>query len=576
YIEEPKFCERMTAWYFEGITIAPSPKWMQKILIECGMRPISNVVDITNYVTLETGQPLHAFDFDKMEGGKLIVRRAKNGENLELLDGTRLRLDSRAVVLADVHDALDLGGVKGGKKAEITKETKRVLLTAGNFDSVAIYKASRRFNVSTDASVRFSHGLSEVLPQFGLERGAQLLFELMGALPGKRFDSRVRPFARHIIEFNMDWLNHFLGVDFDRTNVAALLRRLDFKNVGGDRWEVPLIRPDIQTREDVAEEVVRLTGYNIIKPKPPRFNITPSLQDDVIFFKDKVRNSLLNFGVDEIYNHSFISEEDYVRFGFRNVAVELENPVSQEFKYLRPTLASALLENVNHNAKFFQEFKVFEIGKIFSYKGRKVNEQPSLGVIVASKEKETLFNLKGIISHLLKSLGLVDFVFVPAPQNKDGLVSNFTKTYLQPASVLTIESSNKTVGYFGKSTYVPKGWYVSLFEVNLSVLLELVEGEEEYRPLPKYPAVMRDMSLLVDQDIPIGDIMQEIELSNKKLIEDVDLVDEYIDPRWIGKQSLSFRIVFQSDTRTLTSEEVDREIKKVGDLLRHKFNAEIR
>lgn len=574
-IMAPGLCQRMAVWRFDRVKIDPSPKWLQRALLDCGMRPISNVVDITNYVTLETGQPLHAFDFDRMAGGKLIVRRARRGERLELLDGAVLTLDPSAVVLADARSALDLGGIKGGRKAEISEGTKRILLTAGNFDGPAIYRTSRRFNVATDASVRFSHGLSEALPPLGLDRAAELLVKLTGARALGRFDSRMKPFPRHILEFDVAWFARFIGTAVSRSRAAQYLKRLGFTNVERNLWDVPPLRPDIESREDLAEEVARLMGYDQLKARPPRFHLVPAIQDDAITFREKARQLLVTLGFDEIYTHSFVSREKVRVLGAAAGAVELENPVSEEFRYLRPSLVSGLLESVELNAKVFEELKLFEVGRMFWKPKAKVIESTALGIVAASRAGEPYANLKGAVEVLLRGLGVADYHFAPpSQQRRNGLALQLSRRLLDTKATLSLEVDGKVVGYIGKSSRAPKGWNVSLAEVDLGALLHAAEGEAEFRPLPKFPSVMRDLSLFVGPEVRIGDLMQAMQQSNPRLIGDVDLIDEYgLDPE---RRSLTFRVIFQAPDRTLTGDEVDREVVKITSTLEKRFRARVR
>ncbi|MDI6821125.1 MAG: phenylalanine--tRNA ligase subunit beta [Patescibacteria group bacterium] len=566
---DQKLCPRYTACYLEGISIKDSPKWLQDILKDCGLRPINNVVDVMNYVMLEMGQPLHAFDVDKLEGGKLIIRRAKKREEMATIDGVKYSLTPEILVIADAKKPVAIAGIKGGRGPEVSKTTKRIIIEAANFDSVSIYKTSKILGLVTDASVRFSRLLSEELAILGLGRSAYLLEDLFGAKIIDYFDSRKKLLPKHILKFDINKFNKFIGVDLKREEAAVYLRRLGFKNILKDEWEAPILRTDIENHEDVIEEVARLQGFDDLKSRAPRVNLVPALEDDLIILKEKARNALVSLGADEVYNHSFVSRKDLDLMSVKiGDVIELENPISREFQYLRSSLKSGLIVNFGHNSKFFNDFKIFEIGKVFNRNGKRIQEYNSLGILFASKNKETFFALKGVMSSFLKSLGVVDFIF--APENSSKLAP------FKEGSVLKLEVDGSINGYLGKFAGVSKGWHVSILELDFDKLLKSIEGEAEYRPLSKYPAVMRDLSIFVKKSIQIGDVMQEIELSNEKLINDADLVDEYFDSKQGDKQSLTFRIVFQVEDRTLTNEEVDREMDKIISLLKRKFSAQIR
>ncbi|MDI6733880.1 MAG: phenylalanine--tRNA ligase subunit beta [Patescibacteria group bacterium] len=564
-----KLCPRYTACYLEGILIKDSPKWLQDVLIDCGLRPINNVVDIMNYVMLEMGQPLHAFDVDKLEGGKIIIRWAKRGEKMITIDGVKYDLTPEILVIADAKKPVAIAGIKGGRGPEVSETTKRIIIEAANFDSVSIYKTSKILGLVTDASVRFSHLLSGELAILGLGRSAYVLKDLFGAQIIDYFDSRKKPLPKHILKFDINKFNKFIGTKLKCEEVGAYLRRLGFRNVLKDEWEVPILRTDIENHEDVIEEAARLQGFNNLKPQAPKVNLVPATEDDVIILKEKARCALASFGVDEVYNHSFVAKKDLNLVGVKlDGAVELENPISQEFQYLRPSLKPGLIANFEHNSKFFNDFKIFEIGKIFNRNGKRIKEYNSFGILFASKNKETFFPLKGVMNSFLKSLGVIDFIF--APENSSKLAP------FQENSALKLEVDGNVIGYLGKFADVFKDWQVSISELDFDKLLESIESEEEFQPLSKYPAVIRDISIFVGKAVQIGDLMQEIELSNKELINDVDLVDEYFDSKRSNKQSLTFRIVFQAKNKTLTSEEVDREMDKIISLLKRKFGVEIR
>jgi phenylalanyl-tRNA synthetase beta chain len=556
-VEDKNLCPRYIAQYFENIRIKQSPAWLQKILKDCGLRPINNVVDVMNYAMLETGQPLHAFDADKLEGKTIIVRRAKNGESIISIDDINYKLASDILVIADAKKPQAIAGIKGGKGAEITKGTNRIIVESANFDSVSIYNISKAIKLTTDASSRFSHGLSPALPEIGISRAAQLLTDLCGAKPAETFDSLSKPLPRRVLKFDLMKFNRFIGMNLSLRGAENYLKRLGFKKitsngVNSDKWEIPILRDDIERFEDLAEEVIRLYGYDRLRPIAPHVAVQPSEFDDFIIFKDKIRKILVGFGLDEVYNYSFVSDGE----------VEILNPVAEDKKFLRPSLLPGLIRNIDDNFRFFERVGVFELGKVFNISeiGGNIRENLRLGIALAAKKDETFFELKGIIDELLKELGLVDFFMRDIT-----VASSFLYDGLQ------VESDHTVVGYLGRRQ---NG--VSLAEFGAEELLTLVEGELSFEPLSKFPSVMRDISILVDADVRIGEIVRIIQQLNPDLIEDVDLIDEYIDEKWQNLQSLTFRIVFQAKDRTLTSVEVDDEMEKITKILQQKFNARIR
>jgi phenylalanyl-tRNA synthetase beta chain len=586
-IQDKNLCPRYVAQYFENIKIAATPKWVKDVLIDCGLRPINNVVDIMNYAMLETGQPLHAFDYDKLATSDkrqvtIIVRRAKKGEKTTTLDDKSYELNENILVIADFQKPLAIAGIKGGKKAEVDKNTKRIVVESANFNGVNIYKSSKTLKLSTDASLRFSHNISPELTIIGLNRASQLLVAVSGAKAGQIVDVNFTKSRKKIIKFNLERFNQFIGLDLDAKVARLYLERLGFKITQNQKLkaensflvEAPLFRRDIEVFEDLAEEVVRLHGYNRLKSRPPHIHLHPSGFEDQIVLKDKIRKVLIAAGLSEVSNYTFIGETDLV-FGknWGDKVVELENPISAQLKYLRPSLAPHLLKNIESNFRFFDEVKIFEIGKVFFRdKNNKLNEKLVLGFALASKNNkqarlpdgQVFFELKGIIKEFFGKIGLVDYL-MPEMANGDN--------YLQSNEVLKIESDGVVVGYLGG---VNKNFIkgdAALAEIDLDALLKLVVEEHEYQPLAKYPSMMRDISILVEPTVRVGEIMQAIQESDLKYIEDVDLIDEYdVAP----KRSLTFRIIFQAQDRTLTDKEVNQEMEKIVKVLKNKFGVQIR
>ena len=712
-IKDKELCPRYTAQYFENIKIKPSPKWMQKILIDCGLRPINNVVDIMNYVMLETGQPLHAFDYDKItqtnadgtqtnadsqrESALIVVRKAKKGEKITTLDNKTYELDENILVIADgsresaisprksassprESAILAIAGIKGGKKAEVDKNTKRIIVEAANFNGVSIYKSSKILKLTTDAALRFSHNLSPELTIIGISRSGQLLQEIAGAKAGPLIDLNFTKSSKKIIKFDTFRFNKFTGFNLDSKTCQKYLKLLGFKitrlprgpeaeggaladlmtrNTRGSSQhqsvflvEVPSLRQDIENFADLTEEIMRLYGYNQLKSIPPHIYLHPSGFEDQIILRDKIKKVLVAAGLSEVYNYSFIGDDDAEKF-FRvdprvhpreSALIELENPISNQFKYLRPSLVPHLIRNINSNFRFFDEVKIFEIGHTFTRidadnkqistdkisvdQRRYLRESASLGIALASKKKKggtslpgehVFFELKGLLEELFKKIGLVSYL-MPEPEEGDW-VKIFTDNFLIPGEILKIESDGETIGYLGRiNKELINNYEGALAEINLDALLKLVEEEHEYLPLPKYPSVMRDISILVEPDVRVGEIMQAIQLTRSStdytrtdkekgprkfvlsprksvLIEDVDLIDEYeyktpiprksdqrsirgslADQREsaINRRSLTFRIVFQAKDRTLTDEEVNKEMEKIAKMLKTKFRAIIR
>lgn len=569
-VEDERACPRYTACFLEGVSNKPSPKWMQTVLKECGLRPISNVVDIMNYVMLETGQPLHAFDYEKLKGKKIVVRRARRGEKVMTIGGNEYSLPSTALVIADAARAVAIAGIKGGSGPEVSSSTTSILVEAANFDAAGIYRTSRDLNLATDASLRFSHEMDPALAWFALRRAARLLEELTGAKAIESFDSAPRPAPVRLIRVDEERVNKLLGTSFSAKEIGGVLARLGFIKKPKGLWHVPPFRTDIETHEDAIEEVIRLVGYGRLPSKPPHVRLNAAVQDDMILFKEKTRTVLTGLGASEIYTHSFVS-----RTSASADTPRLENPTSAEFEYLRPALLPGMVHALALNAKSFTSARIFEVGSVFreSSKGG-VEERTHLALGVLGKKEEVFFELKGLAEAFLKGIGVQQYV---AREAKRGELSEETHFFaMREGMRLVFESEGRVFGSMGLTRDPKKDFRAAALEFDLDALLAFSEGAIGYAPIPKFPSVTRDISVLVSMNERVGEIVEVMRKTDVQFVRDVDLIDEYINPSWKGRQSLTFRIVFQSDDRTLTSDEVDREMKKVEKMLRDRFSAEVR
>ncbi len=547
-ISAPKRVARYSALVFDNISVKQSPAWIKSVLKSCGLKPVNNVVDLMNLVMLETGQPLHAFDFDKISvsGGRksVEIRLAKKGEVITTLDGNSYNLDSQTLLIADSKQPLAIAGIKGGKAAEVNKDTKRILVEAANFDGVSIYQTVRHLNLTTDASSRFTHNLHPALTAAALNRVKELKNELgreakiIGA-----WDSgfNIKP---RLIKPDITRISRLLGLHLNQRAVFSVLKKIGLKPAGRGFYEIPILRQDLENQEDLAEEVVRLIGYEFISPQPPLIGLMPTEYEEMVEFKDKLRLILAGFGFDEVYNSSFNSEKG-------DWAVEIANPIAEDKKYLRPDLLCHLDRNITHNLKFFDDARIFEVGQAFNAVKGVIYESGRLGLAVSLKANNGFFELKGVLESLFESLGIADFLIAETEEK----------------GVMAVKTGDSTLGYL---YYLPDR---SLAEIDLASLLAAANEDMEFRPLPLYPAVVRDISLLADSSIKVGDLIQEIQLSDLKEIEDVDLIDEYFDKTG-ARQSVTLRVVFRADDHTLTSEEVDRKIKNILSLLLDKFGVE--
>ena len=565
-VEYKNLCPRYLVYYLEIPKVRESSPQVKKILKSCGINPINNIVDIANLVMLETGQPLHIFDADKLEGDfpkKIIVRKAKQGEIIETLDDQKFKLSNKDLVISDIKNPLAIAGIKGGKYSGVTKSTKRIILEAANFDSVSIYYTSKSLNLKTDASIRFSHGISPELVKIGADR-AVLYLKQLGAKLLDSYDSNPKKFTERIIDFDVEKYEKFIGEKIELKKAKNYFEKLGFfikkinKNVL--RVHIPSWRLDLEDFEDLAEEVMRFEGINNLKPQKPVIELNPHKEENIFVLKDKIKWSFQKLGLSEVYTHSLISEEDKVlselNLDFSNKVIEILYPVSKEFKYLRPSLFMNLKNVLLNNSRFFNEVKIFEIGKVFYKENNNFREELKLGCGILNKKDYPVFELKGVFSSLFEDLGIDDYLMVEDDKK------------------IKIEVDREFIGniFYFKTK---KGFNIALAEINVETILKLAEEEKEFKPLPKYPSVLRDISILVSKDFRIGEIMEKISNASP-ILEDVDLIDEYWEESFSNNQSLTFRLIFQSEEKTLTDKEVNEELEKIKNILYKDFKAQIR
>ncbi len=584
-VENKNDCLRYMGEVLLDVKVGESPEWIKKRLIACGVQPINNIVDIMNYTMLETGQPLHAFDLDKISElqiancklqiekkseKKIIIRRAKRGEKIKTLDDKEYILDKNILVIADQEKPLAIAGIKGGKAAEITSKTKNIFIESANFAPTLIRRASRSLNLRTDASFRFEHGLDPNLAEEGLKKAVLLVQEIAGGtVAGKRIDIYSKKVKPKKIKIYLSKLEKLSGIKIPAKEVKRILRGLNFKVLkeksGFIEVEIPTYRQDLVIPEDLIEEILRIYGYEKINSCPPQISLTFPQKNPELSAQRKVKEILKELGFTEVYNYSFISKED-TRFFNKEYIVELENPVSEKFQYLRPSLLVNLLKNAKHNLKFFEAFKIFEVGKIFQKQGSKILEKRTLaGIIVGEKKEEGFFVLKGYIDSLFDGLGITDWFydeFQPRPEDMKKLFWHINKS-------AEIKVNQEKIGFLGEVSErilhhfdirVP----IYAFEMDFEKLIEFITEEKEYQEIPKFPSAVRDIALLVPMYEKTENVQKKIFAAGGDLLIDVDLFDIYFGeglPE--GKKNLAFHLIFQAKDRTLSSEEIDNLMKKI-------------
>ena len=571
-------CPRYTAGVVTDVKVGPSPKWIRERLKVCGLRPINNVVDIANYVMLETGQPLHAFDDQKLEGEKIIVRFAKNREKIVTLDEEKYDLNENILVIADAKKPVAIAGIKGGKIPEIDKKTKIIVLESANFDSRVVRRGSQKLDLKTDASWRFEHGLDPNLTEMAINRAAYLIQKIAkGKVAKGLIDFYPKKVLPKRVKLDLDYLEKLLGIKIPVREIKNIFKRLDLQIIEAKpRYllvKVPTRRLDISLPEDLIEEIGRIYGYQKIKAAFPTATLIPPKRNIEIFWGDMTKNILKEAGFTEVYNYSFFGEKEAKLFGYeKKDLIELENPLSGEQKYLRASLIPNLLKNIEKNFRYFPEIKIFELGK--------TSQKPNLekraltGVITG----DAFYQAKGMVDLLLNKLGISNIWYdswQPTPEQ--------TKFSIwHPKKCAEIKIDGEEVGFLGEIS--PRVLHsldfqgkAVLFDIDFEKLSKISSEEHEYQPISKFPAAVRDIAILVPRQIRVEEVLNKIEAVGGRLIRDIDLFDIYEGeeiPR--GKKNLAFHLIYQAEDRTLSSKEIDQIQNKIILALEKEIGWEIR
>ncbi|HHY42910.1 MAG TPA: phenylalanine--tRNA ligase subunit beta [Thermoanaerobacterales bacterium] len=584
YIEAEDLCHRYVARIVEDVVIKPSPLWMQRRLQTCGVRPINNIVDITNYVMLELGQPLHAFDFDKVEGGTIIVRRGKPLEKLDTLDGVTRDLNENMLVIADINKPLAVAGVMGGANSEITPTTTRILLESANFLGSSIRQTSRQLGLRSESSMRFEKGIDPNLCLKAANRACELI-EQLGA--GKVLKGYVDVFPRKtcskVVPFNPERINKVLGTNISADEMVDILNRLEIKvNTTSDGFEaiVPSFRMDITQEADIVEEIARIYGYDRLPITLPEGNVTHGRLNSQQKYLNDIKDLLVHNGYSEIYTYSFVSPKVFDNINapkesdLRQV-ITLLNPLGEDHSIMRTTLIPNMLDvvsfNLSHKA---HDLKLFEVGAVYLPKKLPLSELPyenkriSIGLCGDTID---FYDLKQIIETIFNKLQIRDYKFIQS--------RHFA---FHTGRCACIEIDGQEIGYAGEvHPDVLENYEISkktyLAELNLDTILSKASRKIVFKPLPKFPASDRDLAIVVKERILADDIISTIKEIGGELLEKVELFDVYQGSQIAkGYKSMAFSLIFRAEDRTLTDKEVNDIIEKIQTGLYEKFDATLR
>jgi len=591
-ITAPEHCPRYAAGLVENVSVGPSPFWLQGRLLSVGLRPINHIVDVTNFVMMETGQPLHAFDFDRLTQNRIIVRTAKDGETFRTLDGKDRDLSTDMLLICDGEKPVAVAGVMGGLNSEIEAATRRVFIESAYFSPVSIRKTAKKLGLSTDASHRFERGVDPAGTVAALKRAAQLMVEIGGGtLVAGILDEHPAPALPKSIRLTVKDANRLLGTRLTQKKMVALLESIEFKveKLKSTALQVapPTFRVDIERPEDLMEEIARLAGYQTI---PTTFPLVPAEARSISgtqTLRDQVKALMTGFGFSEIITYSFVSQNSGNQLHLssddpRRSVLNILNPLTDDQAVMRTSLIPGLLNTLRRNsAQGNRNIKGFEVGKIFISNGQESLPQETemlAGIWTGSRvdlswhAKETdcdFYDIKGVVAALLNGMKI--------PRLKFTQMDTETAGYLRPGHCARIFSGDQALGVIGEiNATVLDNFDLKqksfVFEMSLGVLAAVVPDRIQAVPLPKFPATTRDITLIVDRDIEAERILSSIRRADEELVENLFIFDIFTEsPIPADKKSISLRIVYRSEQNTLEDDAVNQIHKTITDRILKEF-----
>jgi phenylalanyl-tRNA synthetase beta chain len=591
-IQDSELCSRYSSRIIRGVKVGNSPEWIVKRLEQVGLRPVNNIVDITNYVLLEMGHPLHAFDLDRLHGKCIVVKTPGKTREFRTLDNETRTLSKDMLMIWDGKKPVAIAGVMGGLDSEVTESTFDVLLESAYFDPRSVRRTSKALNLTTEASYRFERGADIKITVPALDRAAKLIMEIAGGMTTKLTDVYVKPFNAHQVLMSLRKMNNVLGVDIESTLVTEMLTRLGIENrKEGQGITVfsPSFRQDIQRDTDVIEEVARLYGYDRIPKTLPKVEMHPATENQVWNLLHTIKESMRKSGYSEAINFSFLNPSvlDTLRLSpddRRRDLMMIRNPLKKDEQALRTTLIPALLENAQLNIhRGVKTLRLFEIAKVFFSTDRNLpDEVLKLSAVYVKAEQTSVwqtkhdgfYDIKGALENLLSELGIKQYSF--------GHGNDTVEQYLHPGKSASVEVNEGSIGVFGalhpqishELDITPETF---VLEVDIDNLLALVPSKISYTPVPKYPYVERDLAIVIPESITASVVEGVIRGIDTSIIESVILFDIYTGkPIPKGQKSMAFSIRYRAEDRTLIADEVNQLHTKILEKLKETLQAELR
>ncbi|MCQ2557884.1 MAG: phenylalanine--tRNA ligase subunit beta [Oscillospiraceae bacterium] len=577
-IEEPALCPRYTARMVKNVKIAPSPAWMCERIRNAGMRPINNIVDITNYVMMEYGQPMHAFDFSCVANGEIHVRRAAEGEAIQTLDGTERKLTTDMLCICDTDKPVCVAGVMGGANSEIVGDTAMVLFESANFNGPSVRRTATALGMRTDASGRYEKGLDPENTYAAVQRACELI-EMLGA--GEVVDGIIDVYPgkkpQTTIELDAAKINAFLGTDIEEDFMRKVLIDLGF-TLEGNTIYVPSWRGDVEHYTDIAEEVARFFGYNNIPVAFSGGNTTGGGFNENQLCERAIGEALRSMGMDEIITYSFISPTYYDKIRMPKDSalrdsLKILNPLGEDTSIMRTTILPSMLEILTRNYNYRnKEAYLYEIGRIYLKREDGLADEPKIVSIGSYGPNVDFFALKGWVEALLNTFDIKNLRFRAEKNNASYHPGRCAKVYSGETCIGVLGQIHPEVA---KNYGVDAEFYCA--ELSFETIFALKGGIPVYQPLPKFPATTRDIAVICDEALPVGDMVDTIMAAGGKYLKECKPFDIYKGVHIVtGKKSVAFSLVMRADDQTLTDEHAEETVKAVLDALQRKHNAVLR
>ena len=600
---DSKLCPRFTALVLSDVVVKPSPLWLQTVLSAVKIRPINNIVDITNYVTFDKGQPMHAYDYDKLANKKLVIRQAHPKEKVKTLDDKIHSLSKDMIVITDGNSIQDIAGIMGGFDTEISNKTKTIVLEAANFNMYAVRKTSRTLAIRTEASTRNEKGLDPNLTEKAIKSAIQLVMDLAHAeVASDLIDVYPNPRSEQLIKLDINLVKRFLGIDLSKQQIIDKLTMLNLKISSDEKINeseliddntnklqqqmlsvtIPTYRMDLNITQDLLEEIARIYGYANIKPTLPTKDLKPAPSNDISQFIRRVNKTITGCGMDEIMTYSFVGEEWYKTIGLNiRDCLAIKNPLSPELSHMRNSLVPSLLLKAQLNSKNYNDFDYFENNRVVEKKldAEKIHIQPRklAGIKFTNQNEEILYyDLKANLDNLFAEIG-VKPEFKPLPKASNHIL----QTILHPGRSALIYLQDQELGILGEvngktAAAAELHGKTAIFELNLDLLLSLAQLRKKYKPLAVFQSVKRDLSFWFNTNTLYADIIKHINSLEEPLIVNVKLKDVFIPKDKKAKKSITFKITLQSYQETLQEDQISKVIARVVATLNKELQAELR